>query len=85
MWPEWVSNSGPLTYESDALPIALRGLASDWIPILGTYASRTDSVQMLQNVASDRGLRSLLTGSSMQSAVKRENINQNPHPSGHMM
>ena len=28
MWPEGVSNSGPLTYESGALPIALRGPAS---------------------------------------------------------
>ena len=27
MWPVWVSNSGPLTYESGALPIALRGPA----------------------------------------------------------
>ena len=25
MWPDRVSNSGPLTYESDALPTALRG------------------------------------------------------------
>ena len=24
MLPDWVSNSGPLTYESGALPIALR-------------------------------------------------------------
>ena len=27
MWPDRVSNPGPLTYESDALPTALRGLA----------------------------------------------------------
>ena len=27
MWPDWVSNLGPLTYESDALPTALRGPA----------------------------------------------------------
>ena len=26
MWPDWVSNPGPLTYESGALPTALRGL-----------------------------------------------------------
>ena len=24
MWPDWVSNPGPLTYESGALPTALR-------------------------------------------------------------
>ena len=27
MLPDWVSNPGPLTYESDALSIALRGPA----------------------------------------------------------
>ena len=27
MWPDRVSNPGPLTYESGALPTALRGLA----------------------------------------------------------
>ena len=25
MWPDWVSNPGPLTYESGALPTALPG------------------------------------------------------------
>ena len=29
MLPDRVSNPGPLTYESDALPIALRGPALD--------------------------------------------------------
>ena len=28
MWPDRVSNPGPLIYESDALPTALRGPAS---------------------------------------------------------
>ena len=28
MWPDMVSNPGPLTYESGALPTALRGPAS---------------------------------------------------------
>ena len=27
MWPDRVSNPGPVTYESGALPTALRGLA----------------------------------------------------------
>ena len=27
MWPDWVSNPGPLTYDSGALPTALRGPA----------------------------------------------------------
>ena len=30
MLPDRVSNPGPLTYESGALPIALRGPAFDW-------------------------------------------------------
>ena len=29
MWPDWVSNPGPLTYESGALPTALRGPADE--------------------------------------------------------
>ena len=28
MWPDRVSNPGPLTFESDALPTALRGPAT---------------------------------------------------------
>ena len=28
MWPDWISNPGPLALESDALPIALRGPAN---------------------------------------------------------
>ena len=31
MWPDRVSNPGPLTYESGALPTALRGPAVQWI------------------------------------------------------
>ena len=27
MWPDWVSNPGPLPLQSDALPTALRGPA----------------------------------------------------------
>ena len=33
MLPGWVSNPGPLTYESGALPTALRGPAKYSIPI----------------------------------------------------
>ena len=36
MLPDRVSNPGPLTYESDALPIALRGPASQEQEGLGT-------------------------------------------------
>ena len=31
MWPDRVSNPGPLTYESGALPTALRGPATSYI------------------------------------------------------
>ena len=43
MLPDRVSNPGPLTYESDALPIALRGPAWDLIESVSegflTYSS----------------------------------------------
>ena len=40
MWPDLVSNPGPLTYESGALPTALRGPAkqgSSYISDIGRY------------------------------------------------
>ena len=36
MWPDRVSNPGPLTYKSGALPIALRG------PAFHNFTSYTD-------------------------------------------
>ena len=47
MWPDRVSNPGPLTYESGALPIALRGPAfffffffyGEWIKNICKYPS----------------------------------------------
>ena len=36
MLPDRVSNPGPLTYESGALPIALRGPASVEVCMMGT-------------------------------------------------
>ena len=47
MLPDWVSNPGPLTYESDALPIALHGPANEFDsrlplePVLGDVISVT--------------------------------------------
>ena len=38
MWPDRVSHSGPLTYESCALPTALRGPAAIWLQEVGTFA-----------------------------------------------
>ena len=37
MLPDWVSNPGPLTYESGALPIALRGPAKLNVPWLNSF------------------------------------------------
>ena len=50
MWPDRVSNPGPPTYESGALPIALRGPPSPYDLDVGgrlnqsslTYARNTD-------------------------------------------
>ena len=47
MLPDRVSNPGPLTYETDALPIALRGPASE----------HATSVQRLSNVSKRHGQR----------------------------
>ena len=43
MLPDRVSNPGPLTYESGALPIALRGLANikDWTGMDCASSTRT--------------------------------------------
>ena len=39
MLPDWVSNPGPLTYESGALPIALRGPAVYYEKLPKCYSS----------------------------------------------
>ena len=51
MLPDRVSNPGPPTYESGALPIALRGPAT----------KNADQDQTLHNMASDQGLHCCLT------------------------
>ena len=62
MWPDRVSNPGPLTYESGALPIALRGpaefsayLRSDFFTIcdlnsLMTFPKSTEDFTTKRNV-----------------------------------
>ena len=37
MWPDQVSNPGPLTYESGALPTALRGPAGYFLTTVYMY------------------------------------------------
>ena len=39
MWPEWVLNPGPLTFESGALPTALHGPAILSVQVI--YISRS--------------------------------------------
>ena len=75
MWPDRVSNPGPLTYESGALPTALRGPA-DRIPIMGihVYTNSADPVQTPQDVTSDQALQCL----SMQNKVKLKIFIRNP-------
>ena len=55
MLPDRVSNPGPLTYESGALPIALRGL-----PILSFCSENNDmtkkSMQKLEKRRSDTAI-----------------------------
>ena len=40
MWPDRVPNPGPLTYESGALPTALRGLAQRCLKMLKISANK---------------------------------------------
>ena len=57
MWPDWVSNLGPLAHESDALPTALRGPA----PILkGGDKLFSNSADPDQTEQSDLGLHCCL-------------------------
>ena len=35
MWPDWVSNPGPLTYESGALPLRYAARLVEWLERLG--------------------------------------------------
>ena len=51
MLPDRVSNPGPLTYESGALPIALRGLASSVVFILWVLHRYTCISYYLINVS----------------------------------
>ena len=48
MLPDRVSNPGPLTYESGALPIALRGPAIAIRPKIGCKGRQSDSVQIME-------------------------------------
>ena len=48
MWPDRVSNQGPPTYESGALPIALRGPARKIVTNLLKYLSKIDYYEILK-------------------------------------
>ena len=51
MWPDRVSNPGPPTYESGALPIALRGPAPE---IKSKYFRTGECVGIGQTTVSDK-------------------------------
>ena len=52
MLPDRVSNPGPLTYESGALPIALRGRASIKYNLQDTFSLFRKSIMLFQLVKS---------------------------------
>ena len=52
MLPDRVSNPGPLTYESGALPIALRGPAG--LPMIKAVKIRLNSVGLTLYVSGER-------------------------------
>ena len=45
MWPDWVSNPGPLTYESGVLPTALRSPASYSVTLILCVQQHPDDVK----------------------------------------
>ena len=55
MLPDWVSNPGPLTYESGALPTALHGLA---VKRYGTFIGEATPANLI--------LLSVTTGSTLK-------------------
>ena len=46
MWPDWVSNPGPLTYESGVLPIALHGPAPVTGLVIQTDLTGQDTISV---------------------------------------
>ena len=47
MLPDRVSNPGPLTYESDALPIALRGPSNEGIQTIAGEGMRSTTLYIV--------------------------------------
>ena len=47
MWPDRASNAGPLTYESGALPAALRGTADKYTAFTGGVMKLLASLIMI--------------------------------------
>ena len=48
MWPDRVSNPEPPTYESGALPIALRGPAPSFVKLSQYQSYRADTISILK-------------------------------------
>ena len=67
MWPDRVSNPGPLTYESSALWTALRSPAIlTWKPVKWAKANSADPYQTPHNAPSDQGLHCLIIDFSIK-------------------
>ena len=61
MLPDRVSNPGPLTYESGALPIALRGPAHEALNHSPEYTGQSQTFNFEIWVTFDQGQRMTLT------------------------
>ena len=67
MLPDRVSNPRPLTYESGALPIALRGPAHSYLETRKRVIDKQCRPRLdAHNVASDQGIQCLLTKFSIK-------------------
>ena len=58
MWPDWVSNPGPLALETDALPTALRGPAESAVKRLHLTPS-TEMEILLKGLTFENGVWNL--------------------------
>ena len=76
MWPDRVSNPGPLTYESGALPTALRGPGShdkDRRTAPGARGHGSVPLRHSENVVTRIGLHTHTFGFAMQVCIWRSN------------
>ena len=57
MWPDRVSNPGPLTYESGVLPIALRGPINNWCKVnFGDKGKGQNRIELQKSLSCIKGI-----------------------------